>query len=146
MANKKDDRWLTTDYPQIVFENTQVGRLKKEIFDAPMSKIEEILKEYGVPSPSELGKAGSYIQTTPRRHVIENRRKNDIVLVPVGCTECHGDYANSGLDTFMVTQICEGVRRYTAKKRSTGQPGPTSSKLWGASLSSFWNGWNHYHA
>ena len=81
-----------------------------------MSKIEEILKEYEIPSPPELGKAGSYIQTTPRRHVIENRRKNDIVLVPVGCTECHGDYANSGLDTFMVTQICEGVRRYTAKK------------------------------
>ena len=116
MANKKDDRWLTTEYPQIVFENTQVGRLKKEIFDAPMSKIEEILREYEIPSPPELGKAGSYIQTTPRRHVIENRRKNDIVLVPVGCTECHGDYANSGLDTFMVTQICEGVRRYTAKK------------------------------
>ena len=26
--NKK---WLTTDYPQIIFENTQVGRLKKEL-------------------------------------------------------------------------------------------------------------------
>ncbi len=39
--NKKNNRWLTTNYPQIVFENSQVGRLKKEIFDAPMSKIEE---------------------------------------------------------------------------------------------------------
>ena len=66
--NKK---WLTTDYPQIVFENSQVGRLKKELFDAPMSKIEEILKKYEIPSPPELGKAGSYIQTTPRMHVIE---------------------------------------------------------------------------
>ncbi|TET08928.1 MAG: creatininase family protein, partial [Candidatus Atribacteria bacterium] len=43
MSDKKNKKWLTTDYPQIIFENTQVGRLKKDIFDAPMSKIEEIL-------------------------------------------------------------------------------------------------------
>ena len=49
MSDKKNEKWLTTDYPQIVFENTQVGRLKKELFDAPMSKIKEILKEYEVP-------------------------------------------------------------------------------------------------
>ena len=111
-----ENRWLTTEYPNIFFENNKVGQLKKKIFDAPMSEIEEILKEYDVPSPSELGKGGSYIQNTPRMHVIEDRRKNDIVFVPVGCTECHGDYANTGLDTFMVTQICEGIRRYTRKK------------------------------
>ncbi len=29
MSDKKIEKWLTTDYPQIVFENTQVGRLKK---------------------------------------------------------------------------------------------------------------------
>ena len=81
-----------------------------------MSEIDAILKEYEVPSPSELGKAGSYIQTTPRARQIEKRRKNDIVIIPVGTTENHGDHANSGLDNFMVTQICEGVRRYTAKK------------------------------
>ena len=48
--------------------------------------------------------------------MIEKRRKNDIVFVPIGCTENHGLHANSGLDTFMVTQILEGVRRYTAKR------------------------------
>ncbi len=48
--------------------------------------------------------------------MIENRRKNDIVFVPVGCTENHGMYTVSGLDTLMVTQIVEGVRRYTAKR------------------------------
>jgi creatinine amidohydrolase len=53
-------------------------------------------------------------------HVIENRRKNDFVFVPVGCTECHGDYANTGLDTFMVTQICEGVRRYIKNRDGVG--------------------------
>jgi len=30
---------------------------------------------------------------------------------PLGCAECHGDYANTDLDTFMAAQICEGVRR-----------------------------------
>jgi len=63
-----------------------------------------------------LGKAGCYIQNTPRVKCIEKRRKNDIVFLPVGSTENHGLHANSGLDTFMVTQILEGLRRYTAKQ------------------------------
>ena len=117
MAKAKTEmKFLTTSHPLIVFEDNEVGRLKKEIFDAPMSHIEAILKEYEVPSPSELGRAGSYIQTTPRGRQNEKRKKNDIVLIPVGTTENHGEHANSGLDNFMVTQICEGVRRYTAKK------------------------------
>ena len=33
MSDKKNEKWLTTDYPQIVFENSQVGRLKKELFE-----------------------------------------------------------------------------------------------------------------
>ena len=93
-----------------------MGRVKKQVFDAPMSEAEAILKEYEVPSPSELGKAGSYIQTTARARQNAKREKNDIVLIPIGTTENHGDHANSGLDNFMVTQICEAVRRYTAKK------------------------------
>ena len=108
------ERWLTTDHPAIVFEDNTVGRLKKEIWDAPQGQIERILAEYGVPAPSELGKAGCYIQNTPRAKAIEKRRRNDLVFLPVGCTENHGLHANSGLDTFMVTQILEGVRRYTA--------------------------------
>ena len=111
----KDKKWLTTDYPEIIFEDNEVGRMKKELFDAPMSEIDKVLEEYGIPSESELGKAGCYIQNTPRKEAEAKRRKNDVVLVPIGCTENHGDHANSGLDTFMVTQICEGVRRYTAK-------------------------------
>ena len=113
---KGDMKFLTTDHPMITFEDTEVGRLKKKIFDAPMSEIDKILGEYEIPSESELGKGGCYIQTTPRAHLVEKRRKNDIVLVGVGTTENHGDHANSGLDNFMVSQIIEGVRRYTAKK------------------------------
>ena len=70
-------------------------------------------EEYGIPSPSELGVAGTYIQIRRGRNKL--KKKNDIVL-PIGCTENHGLHANTGLDTFMVTQILEGVRRYTAKQ------------------------------
>ncbi len=36
--------------------------------------------------------------------------------MPIGCTENHGLHNNTGLDTFMCTQICEAVRRYTKKQ------------------------------
>ncbi len=114
--SEKSDLWITTDNPAVVFENTDVGRLKKEIWDASKDEIDKILKEYGVPSPPELGMPGAYIQTTVRKKLIENRRKNDIVLIPVGCTENHGMHNVSGLDSFNVTQIVEAVRRYTEKQ------------------------------
>ena len=109
-------KWLTTDYPEIVFEDNTVGRLKKEIWDASEEEIDAILAEYEIPSPSELGKVGCYVQNTPRVRCIEKRKKNDILFLPIGCTENHGIHANTGLDTFMVTQILEGLRRYTAKQ------------------------------
>lgn len=108
--------WITTEEPSVFFENTAVGRLKKEVWDASEEQIDEILKEYGIPTASELGMANTYIQTTNRSAAIEKRRKNDIVFVPIGCSENHGNHANTGLDTFMVTQMLEGVRRYTAKQ------------------------------
>ncbi len=113
---KQVTNWIMTDVPGIMFEDTQVGRLKKEVWDMTEEQLDAVLAEYGIPSDSELGKPGTYIQNTPRCKVIEKRRKNDIVFVPIGCTENHGLHANTGLDTFMVTQILEGVRRYTAKK------------------------------
>src|SRR5512137_2101638 len=55
MAGKEGTRqWIETGYPGVVFEDTQVGRLKKQIFDASDKEIESILKEYGVPADSEL--------------------------------------------------------------------------------------------
>ena len=80
-------KWLTTELPEIVFEDTSVGRLKKRLWDAPIEEIDRILKEeYGIPAPSGLGTAGTYIQNTPRSKVVEMRRKNDVVIVPIGCT------------------------------------------------------------
>lgn len=110
------DKWIQTDDPAIIFENTEVGRLKKKIWDMTMEEIDEVLEDYGIPSDPELGKAGTYIQNTARAKQIEKRRKNDILLVPIGCTENHGLHNNTGLDTFMCTQICEAVRRKTAKE------------------------------
>ncbi len=109
-------KWLTTNRPDLYFEDTSVGRLKKKIWEASQEEIDKILADYGIPSPPELGKPGSYIQTTIRHQVVENRKKNDIVFIPIGCTEQHGDHTVSALDTFMVTQILEGVRRFTAKR------------------------------
>ncbi len=108
--------WLTTNRDDLRFENTGVGRLKKRIWEAPDEEIDKILADYGIPSPPELGKPGTYVQTTIRQKVVENRKKNDIVFVPIGCTELHGRHTVTALDTLMVTQILEGVRRYTAKK------------------------------
>jgi creatinine amidohydrolase len=107
---------LATEEPDLFFEDNTVGRLKKEIWDASDAEIDAILAEYGVPSPVEWGKAGSYIQTTVRWQVEENRKKNDIVFVPIGCTELHGAHLPSASDTLYVSQILEGVRRYTAKR------------------------------
>ena len=116
MSIHSKQHWLTTDHPAITFENNEVGRMKKRIWDADMPEIEAILADYGMPAEPELGKPGTYLQTTPRSRLIENRRKNDIVFIPVGSTENHGLANISGLDTFMVTQLCEGVRRFTAKR------------------------------
>jgi len=107
--------WLTTSTPTLLFEDNSVGRLKREIWEASEKGIDAILAEYGIPSPSELVKPGVYIQNTVRHDLIENRRKNDVVLIPIGSTECHGDHTVSGFDTLLVTQIIEAVRRVTAK-------------------------------
>jgi creatinine amidohydrolase/Fe(II)-dependent formamide hydrolase-like protein len=98
-----------------VFENTSVGRLKQKIYQMTDKEIGALLKEYEIPSRGEIEKPGSYIQNTIRRELVENRRKNDIVLIPVGSTENHGEHAVSGFDTLLVTRIIEAVRRKTKR-------------------------------
>jgi hypothetical protein len=60
-------KWLTTNYPEIIFEDNTVGRLKKEIWDASEAEIDAILAEYEIPSAPELGKAGCYAACTMHR-------------------------------------------------------------------------------
>jgi creatinine amidohydrolase/Fe(II)-dependent formamide hydrolase-like protein len=107
---------LATDQPDLFFEDNTVGRMKMEVWKMSDAEIDALLADYGVPSPVEWGKAGSYIQTTTRWQVEENRKKNDIVFIPIGCTELHGAHLPSASDTLYVSQILEGVRRYTAKR------------------------------
>ena len=107
---------LATNQPDLFFEDNAVGRMKKEIWEASDEEIDAILAEYGLPAPVEWGKPGSYIQTTIRYQVIEERRKNDIIFIPIGCTENHGLHLPTATDTLFVSQILEGVRRYTAKR------------------------------
>jgi len=98
-------KWLTTDYPEIIFEDNEVGRLKKKLWDASDAEIEKILEEYEIPSESELGKGYTYIQSTPRAVAIEKRKKNDIVFVPIGVTENHGMHNNTGFDSWVNPHI-----------------------------------------
>ena len=109
-----DDLWITTENPGIVFEDSTVGRLKERLWNASGDEVDAILDSYGVPSEPEVGEAGTYIQTTVRNDVVENRRENDVVIIPVGCTEHHGMHTVTGLDTYMVTGIAEALRRRTA--------------------------------
>jgi 3-dehydro-scyllo-inosose hydrolase len=109
---------LATDQPDLFFEDNAVGRLKKEVYDSSDAQIDAILKEYGFPgAPCEWQKSGSYIQTTTRYKVEANRKLNDVVFIPVGCSELHGAHLPSATDTLFVSQICEGVRRYMLKNR-----------------------------
>lgn len=101
------------------FEDTKVGQLKERIFNMSDAEIETIRIEYEIPSPGELDKPGTYIQNTIRKEVIDNRRQNDIVIVPVGCTENHGLHTVSAFDTLLVCRIAEAVRR---KQKKAGKP------------------------
>ncbi|MBP1699471.1 MAG: putative creatinine amidohydrolase, partial [Deltaproteobacteria bacterium] len=100
---------------QKIFEKNSVGNLKERLWNASDEEIDAILKEYEIPSPGEKEKPGSYIQNTLRTKLVETRRKNDIVLIPIGSTENHGSHTVSGFDTFLVTRIAEAVRRKTKK-------------------------------
>ncbi len=112
--SKAPKGWLPTNRPDLFFEDNPVGRMKMEIWEASDEQIDSILKEYGLPAPPEWCKPGSYIQTTVRHQLVEEeRRKNDIVLIPIGCTENHGQHTVSAMDTLFVSQIAESVRRYT---------------------------------
>ena len=116
MAMTDIPKFIPTSHPNVTFEDSQVGRMKKEIWDASDAEVNAMLAEFGVPSKPAWGEPGMYIQTTVRDQVVQNRRKNDVVLIPVGCTELHGPHTCSAMDTLFATSICEGVRRYTLKQ------------------------------
>jgi creatinine amidohydrolase len=107
---------LATRQVDLFFEDDEIGRMKKEIWEADEAAVDAILAEYGLPSPVEWGKPGTYLQMMPRHQLIDERRKNDIVFIPIGCTENHGMHLPSATDTLFVSPILEGVRRYTGQR------------------------------
>ena len=58
--------FLRTTRDDVFFEDNEIGRMKKRIFEASPEEIDRILAEYEMPSPSELTKEGCYMQNTPR--------------------------------------------------------------------------------
>ncbi len=63
-------KWIETERPDLRFEDTSVGQLKKKIWDSSDAEIDQILEDYGVPTPSELAKPGVYVQNTIRQKVV----------------------------------------------------------------------------
>ena len=107
---------IKTNIEDLFFEDSPVGRMKKEIWESSDKDIDKILQDYGIPTSPEWFKEGTYLQSTIRYKIPEQRKKNDIVFIPVGSTELHGQHTVSSMDTLFVTQILEGVRRFTAKR------------------------------
>ncbi|MGB9845914.1 MAG: 3-dehydro-scyllo-inosose hydrolase [Desulfotomaculales bacterium] len=50
-----------------------------------------------------------YYQTMTKREYEERLKKNDVIIIPVGSTENHGNAGPLGEDTFIVTRIAEMV-------------------------------------
>ena len=117
--------YLASNQPDLFFEDNAVGRLKKEVWEASDEEIDAILADYGVPSPVEWGKPGSYIQTTTRWQVEENRKKNDIVFIPVGCTELHGQHLPSAADTLTSARSAK-VYGALPPSADTSEPGSST--------------------
>jgi len=54
-----------------------------------------------------------YYQNMTGHQVSERLKKNDILIIPVGSTEYHGQGQCAGEDTFLVTRIAETVAKIT---------------------------------
>lgn len=56
---------------------------------------------------------GIYYQTMNVKQLRERLQTNDLIIIPVGSTECHGDAQPFGEDTFLVTRMAEMVAQKT---------------------------------
>jgi len=56
---------------------------------------------------------GLYFQNMTMKEVEERLKKSDLIVIPIGSTECHGLHACYGEDTFLVTRIAEAVAKKT---------------------------------
>lgn len=78
------------------------------ITDEEMNEWEIPTKKRYMESPDKM-----YYHTMTKKDVEERLKKNDIMLIPVGSTENHGNCGPIGEDTFIVTRIAEMVAEKT---------------------------------
>lgn len=57
--------------------------------------------------------SGLYYQTMNLHQIDERLKENDLILLPIGCTENHGESQPIGEDTFLVTRLAEQVAQAT---------------------------------
>jgi creatinine amidohydrolase len=65
------------------------------------------------PSKGQMETPGVYLQTMNMTQVNERLKTNDLIIIPVGSTECHGAAQPLGEDTFLVTRMAEQVAAKT---------------------------------
>ena len=108
---------LPTNQPDLFFEDNAVGRMKKASLGC--HRCSRLMPSWPTMASPRRSSGPSPARTSRRPRAgrwRQNRKKNDVVFIPVGCTELHGQHLPSAADTLYVSAICEGVRRYTAKR------------------------------
>lgn len=78
------------------------------------------MSKWQIPPKQEVKVAGYmdseepiYMQNMNMKQAEERLKKNDVIIIPVGSTECHGAAACYGEDTFLVTRMAEQVAKKT---------------------------------
>jgi len=116
------------------------------------------MSEWEFPQEGQMDKPSKiYFQTMTKYDVEERLKTNDLILIPIGSTENHGNAGPYGEDTFIVTRIAELVAKQVGCTvampmwygshpfHHIGQPGtvPLSDDVFTAHIramiSGFWN-------
>lgn len=72
------------------------------------------MKKWNLPEEGHMDKAdGLYLQNMTGKQIRDRLKKNDLIIIPVGSTETHGDAAPLGEDTILVTRMAEQVAQKT---------------------------------
>lgn len=72
------------------------------------------MSDWKFPSEGHMDKPTKiYFQTMTKKDVEDRLKKNDIIIIPLGSTENHGDGGPFGEDTFIVTRMAELIAQKT---------------------------------
>ena len=107
------DGWLSSDQPDLYFEDNAIGRMKHE----PVARRQRRDRGGHRPStaipPLSSGRGqGSYLADDAARAADPGAPAQRHRSLPIGCTENHGRHLPSATDTLFCSQIVEGVRRF----------------------------------